>query len=71
MKTVLMVIAMVCALQLLHWTFGSGAAFSVALAALSFCIGALWSAGDIKTRAENEIALLREQTAPNQPETGA
>lgn len=43
-KTLLVVVVMVCALQCLEWLFGSGIALTVAVAAFSFCIGALWGA---------------------------
>lgn len=46
MKTFLMAVAMVCALQALKWTLGDGVALTVAVAAFSFCLGALWGGGD-------------------------
>ena len=46
LKTALTCAAMVAGLQILKWTLGPGVALTVAVAAFSFCIGALWAAGD-------------------------
>lgn len=46
LKTALYIILIVCALQALKYALGVGVAFTVALATLSFCIGALWGAGN-------------------------
>lgn len=46
MRTVLYAAAVILALEVLEHLFGRGSAFTVAVAALSFCIGALWAAGD-------------------------
>jgi len=48
MKAILLVVGMVCAFQALKLIFGVGVSLAVALAALSFCIGAFWGAGNVK-----------------------
>ena len=50
MKTALFAAATVCALSIIKWTLGDGVAMTVAVAALSFCIGAAWGAGEMKSR---------------------
>lgn len=50
LKTMFCVVMIVCALQVLKWTLGTGVALTVAVAAFSFCIGALWGAGDVIKR---------------------
>jgi hypothetical protein len=49
-RTALMCAAMVAGLQVLKWIFGPGVSLTVAVAMFSFCIGALWAAGDKKRR---------------------
>lgn len=44
-KTFLLVVAFVLAFEALKAIFGYGPALTVAIAALSFCVGALWGAG--------------------------
>lgn len=44
-KTVLLVAAVVCALEVVKHIFGVGAALAVAAAVLSFCLGVFWGAG--------------------------
>jgi len=45
-KTFLMFVAIVAALEVLKRVFGVGVSLTVAVAALSFCVGALWGAGN-------------------------
>lgn len=44
-KTAIMVVALVAIFEILKRLFGIGASLTVAMSALSFCIGALWMAG--------------------------
>ena len=44
-KTIVTVVAMVMAMEVLKRIFGAGVSLAVAMSALAFCIGALWSAG--------------------------
>lgn len=44
-KTVVMVVALVAIFEILKRLFGVGASLTVAMSALSFCVGALWMAG--------------------------
>lgn len=48
LKTVLSFVVIWAALEVVKNVFGGGVSMAVALAALSFCIGALWGAGDAK-----------------------
>lgn len=61
MKTALVVVGVVSALQILNWTLGSGAALTVAVGSLGFCVGAIWGAGDVIKRYG-----LKEETPPIQ-----
>lgn len=45
MKTVLWAALTVLALEVIKWMFGVGVSLTIAVAAMSFCIGALWVAG--------------------------
>lgn len=45
MKTFLWVALTVLALEVIKWVFGVGVSLTIAVAAMSFCIGALWVAG--------------------------
>jgi len=44
-KTAVMVVALVAIFEILKGLFGAGASLTVAMSALSFCVGALWMAG--------------------------
>lgn len=44
-KTVLTVVAMVMAMEIIKRIFGVGVSLAVAMSALAFCIGVLWAAG--------------------------
>ena len=46
MKTFLWVALTVLALEVVKWMFGVGVSLTVAGAAMSHCIGALWMAGN-------------------------
>lgn len=45
MKTVLSVALIVLALEIIKRLFGTGVSLTIAVAAMSFCIGAIWMAG--------------------------
>lgn len=59
MKTALIAVGIVAALQALKWTLGDGVALTVAVGALAFCVGAIWGGGDVIKRYG-----LKEQTPP-------
>lgn len=45
MRTFLWVALTVLALEVVKWMFGVGVSLTIAVAAMSFCIGVLWMAG--------------------------
>lgn len=45
MKTIMVTVMLVAAMEILKRVFGVGVSLTVAIAALSFCVGALWGAG--------------------------
>lgn len=45
MKTALWAALTVLALGIVKWLFGVGVSLTIAIAAMAFCIGALWMAG--------------------------
>ena len=45
MKTALWVALTVLVFEIVKWLFGVGVSLTIAVAAMSFCIGALWVAG--------------------------
>lgn len=45
MRTFLWVALTVLAFEIVKWIFGVGVSLTIAVAAMSFCIGALWMAG--------------------------
>lgn len=52
-RTGLTLIAIVCAFQAMKWLFGVSVSLTVAVAAFSFCIGALWGAGAENSRTKD------------------
>ena len=52
-KTGLTLVAIVCAFQAMKWLFGVSVSLTVAVAAFSFCIGALWGAGAGKSQSKD------------------
>ncbi|WP_269219448.1 hypothetical protein [Brevundimonas vesicularis] len=45
MRTALWAAVTMLVLEIIKWLFGVGVSLTIAVAAMSFCIGALWVAG--------------------------
>ena len=54
MKTLMVTVMLVAAMEILKRVFGVGVSLTIAIAALSFCVGALWGVGSAKQQSDED-----------------